>query len=62
MLKVKYERRVRKTIGYGKFQNPHYFKNMDISQLPVIWKFNKKSWMNHGAMSAVFYCRNVTRE
>lgn len=28
----------------GKFQKPHCFKNMDISQ--VIWKCNKKSWSN----------------
>ncbi|XP_025414693.1 tigger transposable element-derived protein 4-like [Sipha flava] len=34
---------IRKPLVIGKSKKPRCFKNMDISPLPVIWKFNKKS-------------------
>ncbi|CAI6369824.1 unnamed protein product, partial [Macrosiphum euphorbiae] len=36
---------IRKPLVIGKSKKPRCFKNMDISSLPVIWKFNKKAWM-----------------
>ncbi|KAE9528589.1 hypothetical protein AGLY_012164 [Aphis glycines] len=36
---------IRKPLVIGKSKKPRCFKNMDISSLLVIWKFNKKAWM-----------------
>ncbi|KAL4132599.1 hypothetical protein QTP88_009723 [Uroleucon formosanum] len=36
---------IRKPLVIGKSKKPRCFKNMDISSLPVIWKFNKIAWM-----------------
>jgi hypothetical protein len=36
---------IRKPLVIDKSKKPRCFKNMDISSLPVIWKFNKKAWM-----------------
>ena len=34
-----------KPIVIGKYGKPRCFGNMDIKKLPVVWKFNTKSWM-----------------
>jgi len=36
---------IRKPLIIGKSKKHRCFKSMDISSLPVIWKFNKKAWM-----------------
>jgi hypothetical protein len=33
-----------------KAEKPIYFKNLNINNLPVIWKNNKKAWMNAATM------------
>lgn len=34
-----------KPLVIGKAQKPRCFKNIDVEQLPVIWRANKKAWM-----------------
>ena len=34
-----------KPVVIGKAQKPRAFMGIDISQLPVHWRFNKKAWM-----------------
>jgi len=35
-----------KTLVIGKSLHPRCFRNLDIRRLPVIWRANKKAWMN----------------
>ena len=33
----------------GKAKKPRCFKNIDVTNLPVIWRSNKKSWMTEAS-------------
>ncbi|XP_053555972.1 tigger transposable element-derived protein 6-like [Bombina bombina] len=43
--------RLEKPLVIGKAAKPHCFKNIDTTQLPVIWRANKKAWMTAELMS-----------
>jgi len=55
---------IRKPLVIGKSKKPRCFKNMDISSLPVIWKFNKSldDIRDNGAVVALFYRRYAIPE
>ena len=36
---------IEKPVVIGRSAKPHCFRNRDISQLPIVWKHNKKAWM-----------------
>lgn len=36
---------LRKPLVISKASKPRCFKNLDVSSLPVIWKFNTEAWM-----------------
>jgi hypothetical protein len=39
-----------KSLLIGKAAQPRFFKNLKINNLPVLWKNNKKAWMNAATM------------
>ncbi|XP_053571634.1 tigger transposable element-derived protein 6-like [Bombina bombina] len=43
--------RLEKPLVIGKATKPRCFKNIDTTQLPVIWRANKKAWMTAELMS-----------
>ncbi|XP_053555651.1 tigger transposable element-derived protein 4-like [Bombina bombina] len=43
--------RLEKPLVIGKAAKPRCFKNIDTTQLPVIWRANKKAWMTAELMS-----------
>jgi hypothetical protein len=38
-----------KPMVIGKAKKPRCFKNIDVTNLPVIWQSNKKSWMTEAS-------------
>jgi hypothetical protein len=41
---------MKKPLVIGKAAKPKCFKNLEISNLPVIWRNNEKAWMTTATM------------
>ena len=39
---------LRKPLVIGKSQTPRCFRNLKVEKLPIVWRANKKAWMNSG--------------
>ena len=42
---------IRMPLVIGRSKKPHCFRNLDLSQLPVVWRYNKKAWMTGALFS-----------